>query len=890
MIRADKLIQAAPLVVVVLISFAVIAFIKPITETGQSDDHYEHPEGKQRPIALTGQQWHERFTCTGNGSTKAAATPTSRMPLSNVWHSFTNECNRDPNAWRYKYIDELKPSFNYMVKDKTVDERLANLVYTVSLIHFFDPNYFTFNWGDPAKDAENELKVAGPEVDDAKCARELAIMSRLYDDMLDKLAKFKTANETTRAQSTLEERHIRLARVLDSFGRYESGSLDGKILLAGSYDECIGSQLITEDKRQADVEMIKMRFCWAKMDSNRHAHPLLKNRKKFPFEQDKPLWHVAACLPKSCHTKSFHRKETRAIVQRLVNSQLRLPDSIYVHENLQLDSMFCLVDGDSERGRYPISGKLCLLFIAGWTLLCLAATVMNSISRPTSSYSSQETKRDDGEKPTTKDEPKSSRASNNTSLLNCLDLRQSWRDLMSDKQRQANSSAAPLVDLDALNPIRVGFAVFSILSHTAEVIGSISSNAMHLIVQIDTGHFLMGALMSSGVIDGFFVMSGISVTYASLLKLTRQQRNKGAAGRPLNVTTGQQNSGKQALITTTTTSPTSTKTFLSQWFELALNRYLRIIPLHALLFWFRRDVLIHWGEGPLWDPGLNQDTSSGACGQEPWYMPFTFLSAFTPMSRQCLLPSWSFADDIFFALFTPPIIMLLASSKRPKLVIMAMVSLIIATTLASMHHYSTMLPPAVYEWCQMNLQGIGFLFRELNPIYTWPLYRIPAFFVGSLTGYYLFKYEQAAALARQQKQQQQQQQLDKVQSDTKPSLPHKGQPVQATQAASYKWPYWFTGPATQLSYLYFIVHTFLAAAGNDLKGPYPQVVRLFAFNNQTSDRLFWSLASGVLFLQMMTNWCQNSWMRSFSNRAWRTLGKLNFAAIILHWVLLITPV
>jgi hypothetical protein len=32
--------------------------------------------------------------------------------------------------------------------------------------------------------------------------------------------------------------------MLDSFGRYESDSLDGGLFLADSYDECTGSQLL----------------------------------------------------------------------------------------------------------------------------------------------------------------------------------------------------------------------------------------------------------------------------------------------------------------------------------------------------------------------------------------------------------------------------------------------------------------------------------------------------------------------------------------------------------------------------------------------------------------------------------------------------------------------
>uniref|UniRef100_A0A6G1SB00 Nose resistant to fluoxetine protein 6 n=1 Tax=Aceria tosichella TaxID=561515 RepID=A0A6G1SB00_9ACAR len=925
MIRANKLIirAAEPLIVVTLIVFAAITFIEASTKTG----HYEQPvaTAKQNRSSLllrsgpyTGEEWHEILSCPGN---ETSSRTTFRVPLSNIWYALTNRCNKDSNAWRYKYIDELKPAFNHLISDSTIDERLANLINTI-YINIFDTDFFTFNWGDPVKDAENELRVAGPQVNDTQCLKELNIMWELYDDMLATLARLKQANETTRSSNQslrLQGRHVRLARVLDSFGRYESGSLDGKVFLGGSYYECIGSQLLATTTRNMDNDKrhdqehpadtkIQMRYCWARMDINRHLHPILKNRKKFDYEQASPMLHVATCLPSSCHSKSLHHNASQAIVQRLINSQLHLPSSIYVNEALQLESVFCLVDGDSDWGRISASGKLCLLFIGFWLLLCLGATIIANNNNSSSSSSSKEhnhclqpRSRDDGYHEVLADNnndnnfSKPQRASLLTRVCKCLDLKQSWHDLTSDKRRLDPTD--PL-DLDVLNPMKILSCLFCIMSHVGLTLGAISSNTIQIFASVDTGKFSMGALGTSGVVDGFFVISGMLVTYISLIKLTRNQRLNPVQSVVIAPPVSHSDHHHRQTTLPWAIEPRKsskqqtnlrhTKLFFSKWFVLFIHRYLRIVPLYALIFWFRRDVLTYLFDGPLWDYGLNHDTPNGACLKEPWYIPFTFVSAFRPMSRQCFLPSWSISNDIFYAMFTPPIILWLVSKPRSALI--ATISLTIITSLASMDALANLPPASVWEILEMNYQGIVLLFRDLGPIYTWPFYRIPAFLIGTLSGYYLFRYEQNYSMTRQQQQQQQSQQ-----QTCSLELEHQsGSATTDTKAAVYSssppnggWPRWFTGPATQLSYFFFIFHTIMATYGNDMKGPYWPLMRFSIFFNITLDRVIWSLASAVVFLQMMTNWRHNSLMQNFSGQKWRTLAKIQFAVIFVHWMLII---
>ena len=280
-----------------------------------------------------------------------------------IWFAFMNECNRDPQAWQYDYIDELtnsSTSFELKVHDSSLGERHANTLYLANLHALGDLSFFKFNSGDPTSDREHLNAVAGAQVNDDQSERELLEM----------------AVQLARANTLDPERRIRLARALDSFGRYESGALAGNSKLLGDYNECLQSNLLSTP---SSSQLIDMRHCWAQVSLDSQLNERLRRRPRLEHETANGAeLSSGVCVPRACHSRSFANESLVALVQQLVESQLVFPKSIYSTHNSSLtpattyrvELVFCQPDEDSQCLRMPTSGKLCLAFIALWTCAC----------------------------------------------------------------------------------------------------------------------------------------------------------------------------------------------------------------------------------------------------------------------------------------------------------------------------------------------------------------------------------------------------------------------------------------------------------------------------------------------------------------------------------------
>ena len=116
------------------------------------------------------------------------------------------------------------------------------MIYSTNINRILDQSYFTFNAGDEQRDRGNELRVASARVNDAQCARDLLEMVSQLDELEAQLERVRRS--TSASNWPLAEQHVRLARVLDSYGRYGSGSLDGLSRAIGSYNQCISTSLL----------------------------------------------------------------------------------------------------------------------------------------------------------------------------------------------------------------------------------------------------------------------------------------------------------------------------------------------------------------------------------------------------------------------------------------------------------------------------------------------------------------------------------------------------------------------------------------------------------------------------------------------------------------------
>lgn len=708
------------------------------------------------------------------------------------------ECVREPTAWRWKYVDEHYTA-DVLVTEESIDERLANIIYTATTSKLFDIDYYRFNSGDPKQDEHNRNLVAGPQVDDEQCGRHLDQMLKLVDDLRTRVARQR---QEPSGQMGLDGRHIRLARALDSFGRYDSAHLSGRFQSLGSYEQCVTSRLVFNSSGPA-APAVQMRFCWARMRLDSHLDPSLRARRRTRFEIEKHMLLAGICVPDTCHSKSFD--SNRLQFQQLVDGQFRLPESMYINETLELDSIFCLVDDKSQFGM-PLSGKLFIVALCGWILVTIFATRLNG----------ERAKSDENKRPTTR-RPRD--------LVACLDLNESWKDFILEKE----SVQIKHVQLDALNSLKVFCCALVVGGHSLILLLGYALDELRALHQAESDPIIVAMFATTFIVDTFFVITGILLAYfamKTLSKLAKSQNQQGARG--------------------VQTKLASFLSFVQQWFAFTLVRYTRIVPLFAIVFWFKKSVFIYLGSGPLWDFGFNKESKHGACVQESWITPFTFLSAYLPLSKQCLLQSWSISNDLFFSIFAPPIILLMF--KRPKLATILSILACAASSGLSFVAISQVEPQI--DWEIRDLRSFGFfrIYNIVSYLYTVPHYRVFSLLVGVFAGYQLFWYNER----------------DKFQN----------------------WPKWFTGPATYLSFACVLItlagvtmEPFLRAVLN----PYH---RLFYPQVMTNFRLLWASTNAVIFARMMTDWKDSRFVRMSATKFWKVFSRLNYAILLIHFDLL----
>ncbi|CAA2977147.1 Hypothetical predicted protein [Olea europaea subsp. europaea] len=757
----------------------------------------------------------------------------------------------DPvQSWRYKYFDEQAQGFKVRVMDESFDERLANVIHTIVSSRVVNLDFFTYNSGDPSEDAANMDSQAGPQVDDSRCGGHLSEMLQLLDEMDAKLDARRT--NSSDAPLHFNERHLRVARVLDSYGRYEAGHLSGKSHSMGQFDQCISTELLFADgQAEGQLARIGAGFCWARMNLNKHLNRGLRQRAKSEFEPSESPLLLGVCLPRSCHSKTFTRN--RALIQRLVDSQFRLPRSLYIDETLEVDSVFCLTQKDSAYARLSLAGRLCVAFYLLWLGLTLYATHGN--------HSRGESQLKGGKEAT------GGQNSQHGSFLSCLDLRKSWQDFVGEKyssEAQARHETMlrnRKVELDALNPIKVLGCVFVVIGHSLVLQSAVSQDGLKASHVVETDPVVLMMVVGTVVVDTFFVITGILLGY-----IVMRQGNTSKAVRPEAValktngvakanhgevsSSSSSSSSSSAQTTSTVNGDAKSKNqstlqeFLGQWLKFTTIRHLRLVPLYFLVFWIKKSVFIsYFSDRPLWDAGFNKDTNYGACRRESWFTPFSVMAAFLPLSKQCIPQAWSLATDLFFSMTIPPVLLLMP--RKPKLALALGTLMIVVSNFWALHAYLSVDPHMAYELNDLRSHGFAFMFGSIHHLYTYPHFRICSILIGMMAGYYLYKFGE---------------QNDELK----------------------EWPAWFKGWATKTSWitiLLIIVGFSNAPTMRYYIAPHHQ--KLFT-NLFTTGRIVWASCNAILFMRMVSDWRRNFLMRMFSGRFWQALVRLNLALLLIH--------
>lgn len=699
----------------------------------------------------------------------------------------------DPFSWSKSYMDEFEHQYFHLsgVED-SLDQRHANFILAQELYQPMDNDINKYRTSSGTLEDYNKY-INGPEVDQELCSSQLRQMVDLLDELAHINRQRSRANVSqighlTPEGPTIGTEHIHLARIMDSYGRYESGTLSGRSRMFGHSEQCLETPLLLG--KGTNQQVVRTRVCSIKL----RVHPHLDTRMLPLLERANPLVELAICLPNTCHSNSL--SNNKHLIQQLVDSQFQMPTSIYADKHREVEDLFCLNDWNEPMLGIPTSGKVLIGLTCVWTLIMLIVT-WNA------------------------DALRSNGNSKLIALVDGMDLKLHMSNLVGLNEDRGKKLSSR-IDLDTLNIIKITFIFAAIYGHTIMFRIFTSSDLIHVFSSIHKTSFVASFFNRTLAIDTLFVVTGLLITFMTLKKID--------------------------------TSPSSERLyspvpFTATCFMIGFARYLRLIPVLAVAFWYKKSIWIYLGSGLTWSKIFNEKTLYGACKQEPWYSPFTMLPTQLPIVAQCFPQVWSVVCDTRFAILAAPLILMLR--KMPKLVISIALILTVWSTFM-MYQAAFSLKPE-YLALLRRLKGDALAnFGTSSYLYTTFEYRFGGFFIGLIAGYITFMY-------------------------------YKAQIKQ--------WPVWFKTHATRAavllvvgSELFPLVYPVLYRNVFPLVEPIrPHIAQTFFVNL----RPIWAVANAIIMLRMITDWKDSTFFKLTNGNLLRMVCKVMYSVALVHFDVII---
>lgn len=175
------------------------------------------------------------------------------------------------------------------------------------------------------------------------------------------------------------------------------------------------------------------------------------------------------------------------------------------------------------------------------------------------------------------------------------------------------------------------------------------------------------------------------------------------------------------------------------WLLIMVGRYIRLIPLYALVFWFARHVAPLAGSGPMFaEYRTDQEHPRGHCAGESWATVWTMSAADVKIPMDCVPQAWYLSDDFRTLLVLPVYVLLLAKSMALGY---GAIFVTLAYTLANMTRIlreASIDYGIVLEW-QPHIYAL--MLDRLHNVYTNFFVRMSTYLLGVILGHLLYLYE-----------------------------------------------------------------------------------------------------------------------------------------------------
>lgn len=594
----------------------------------------------------------------------------------------------DVNEDHWEFLQEIgKDEYTKKLRVQSGDQRMMEGLTLAELNHPMIEKLHIYNSTDPEIIAEYDKFTSGPKVDEEICTKQLTQMVALLED----LARINELKKQSLPSPKLNESHIRLARVIDSYGRYLSGSQQLRYAAFGSHEQCLKTQLQLDHQHPTDL--VTTRVCIASL----HRCSARTNQREKVSAKDL-LPKTSICIPSSCHSKSLKNSDIKRLIQKLIDSQFKLPRSVYVDPHREVLEIFCLNDDNESYLDIPLTGKLTLAGLILWIVIIFLLNVLQVEKWAGKNWNWLKT------------------------LAECVHLRTILESFLAydkvdnykdDNKRLVATGDRTLikqrrVNLFALNFVKVSGTMIVVFCHAFMVMTVTSTDMIEVYKAIEYDYKTLLILSLNMVVDTFFIISGMLSAYLTAKKLEKFDRRK--------------------------------IKFFSASLFIILSRYLRLVPLFFLGFLIKKYILMYIGSGPMWDHGFNSNTLFGKCKSDTW------LSSFTPMlfdwqssMEQCIGQGWSLRGEIFAMLVTTPLIILMVKSPKWAVLLAALIGFIANILLfQAVDHLDE-----IYGGKLSRFEAIPIIRSVINDmtLYNRSHFRIGTVLLGLVAGYYIYWYD-----------------------------------------------------------------------------------------------------------------------------------------------------
>ncbi|XP_055947793.1 nose resistant to fluoxetine protein 6-like [Argiope bruennichi] len=482
-------------------------------------------------------------------------------------------------------------------------------------------------------------------------------------------------------------------KMVDSFGKPESGILLGNFKWLGEYDECL--KIYAPPKGKTGLGDFHGKYCTVQI-------PLKLGSMALPLS-------TAVCLPDSCNPNATFNGLFNSLQTNLTGmTQFNLAG---MDEKMESILSNATISCKSKPKELTTGAIVVITFLSVITFLAVIGSSITVLERylkretvtGCNAATSEKSSLNGDVETASHDDVSLIGAKSDARLPTWLEKCKPFFNcfcIFTNGEKILNTASAE-GQLPCLHGIRFLSMTWVIVCHCYMSVANAVKNPLEAIDYVDNWTFqiIMNGFFS---VDSFFVLSGFLVGY-----LYFQHAPKTNGKIP--------------------------------WFYFYIHRYIRLTPVYVIVMLFFTFISPFMGSGPLWP----EYTVVQAC-KDYWWWNLLYINNFQNMSDECMGWSWYLANDMQFYIISP--LFLITLYRWPKIgysLLGLFFCISFTANFAITYEYNLVAGMGnILEYYQDLQTYLPRMMDFFNKVYIKPYTRVGAYLVGLLVAYIVCKRKQ----------------------------------------------------------------------------------------------------------------------------------------------------